>query len=131
MKRMPLPGGDLEYAVLAALWNKGTASAKEIHADIGEPAGLVYTTIAKVLDRLHEKALVKRELVGKAFLYRPAVPRERVERARTREALSRLLGPEPRPAMAHLVDAVESIDPTLLDDLARMVEERRRSRRGS
>jgi predicted transcriptional regulator len=130
MKRVPLPGGDLEHAVLSALWKKGQASAKEIHAEIGEPAGLVYTTIAKVLDRLHDKRLVKRELVGKAFVYQPGVPRERVERARVRDAVNRVLGDEPRPAMAHLVDAVASIDERLLDELARLVEEKRRSRRG-
>jgi hypothetical protein len=33
--------------------------------------------------------------------------------------------------MANLVDAVESIDPDLLDELARQVNARRRSRRGS
>jgi predicted transcriptional regulator len=131
MKQVPLPGGDLEYAVLSALWDKGSASAKELHAQVGEPAGLVYTTIAKVLDRLHDKGLVKRELDGKAFVYQPAIPRARVERARAREAVRSVLGPEPRPAMAHLVEAVESIDPALLDDLARLVDERRRSRRGS
>jgi hypothetical protein len=33
--------------------------------------------------------------------------------------------------MATLVEAVESIDPELLNELARQVEARRRSRRGS
>jgi predicted transcriptional regulator len=27
-----LPGGDLEYAVLAKLWELGSATAREIHA---------------------------------------------------------------------------------------------------
>jgi hypothetical protein len=52
MKRLRLPGGDLEYAVLAKLWEIGTASAREIHGHVGEPNGLVYSTTAKVLDRL-------------------------------------------------------------------------------
>ena len=132
MKRsVPLPGGNLEYAVLVALWELDSASAREIHARVGEPEGLVYTTIAKVLDRLHAKGLVSRERSGKAFVYRAKVPRELVDRARARAALGRLLGPEPRPAMATLVDAVESMNPKLLDELARVVEARRRSRRGS
>ena len=75
MKQLRLPGGDLEYAVLAKLWDLGTASARDIYEYIGEPAGLVYTTTAKVLDRLHAKGLVTRELNGKAFTYRAKISR--------------------------------------------------------
>ncbi len=47
-----LPGGDLEYAVLAKLWELGSASARDIYSQAGESQGLVYTTTAKVLGRL-------------------------------------------------------------------------------
>jgi predicted transcriptional regulator len=53
-----LPGGDLEYAVLSKLWELGSASARDIHTQVGEPAKLVCTTTANVLDRLHAKHLV-------------------------------------------------------------------------
>jgi hypothetical protein len=46
MARIRLPGGELEYAILAALWDLGRASAREVHARAGEPAGLAYTTTA-------------------------------------------------------------------------------------
>jgi BlaI family penicillinase repressor len=129
MKRLRLPGGDLEYAVLAKLWEIGTASAREIHGHIGEPAGLVYTTTAKVLDRLHDKGLVTRERRGKAFSYRARIARDVVEQARA--ALSRLFGSRPHAAVATLVEAVESLDPKLLDELERAVAARRRSRHGT
>jgi predicted transcriptional regulator len=125
-----LPGGDLEYAVLSKLWELGSATARDIHIQVGEPAGLVYTTIAKVLDRLHAKRLVSRERKGMAFIYRPRVARAVVEAARARAFLNRLLGPAPRSAMATLVEAVESIDPKLLDELERAVAARR-SRHGT
>jgi predicted transcriptional regulator len=35
MKQIPLPGGDLEYAVLAKLWEIGTASARDVHSQVG------------------------------------------------------------------------------------------------
>jgi predicted transcriptional regulator len=132
MKPPPtLPGGDLERAVLAAVWALGRASAREVHDSVGAPSGLVYTTIAKVLDRLHDKGLVKRELEGRAFVYRARIRRKDVEAASARKALSRILAPTPGPAIATLVDAVESVDPALLDELARVVDARRRARRGS
>lgn len=126
-----LPGGDLEYAILAAVWESRTISGREIHTRIGAPRGLVYTTVAKVLDRLHAKGLVARRRAGKAFVYTARVPRELIERARASESLRRLLGSEPEPAIATLVDAIESIDPDLIDELSRQVAARRRSRHGS
>ena len=116
---------------MVTLWELGTASAPDIHRRVGEPSGSVYTTTAKVLDRLHAKGLVSRVRVGKAFVYKPTLARKVVERARVKQVLGRILGPEVRPAIATLVDAVESLDPELLDELARQVEARRRSRRGS
>ena len=121
-----LPGGELEYAVLVALWDLGRATARDVHDRIGEPEGLVYTTIAKVLDRLLAKRLVHRERDGKAFIYRAAVKREPLDRDRARRSLSSLLGDDPRPAVAGIVDAIAAIDPTLLDELGRAIAAHRR-----
>jgi predicted transcriptional regulator len=124
-----LPGGRLEYAVLVALWEAGTLSAPEIHDRVGVPLDLVYTTTTKVLERLHAKGLVERQPSGKTFRYAAVTERPATERARVEKLLDAILGSEPRPAIATLVDAVTSIDPELLDELARVVEARRRSRR--
>jgi predicted transcriptional regulator len=124
------PGGELEYAVLAAVWELGTASIRDIHARVGEPDDLVYTTIAKVVDRLHDKGLLSRTARGKAFVYTAKCSREDIDQRRARHAVSRVLGDEPRPALANLIDAVEAVDPELLDELAKLVAARRRSRRG-
>lgn len=123
-----LPGGKLEYAVLAALWESGVATARDIHERVGRPLGLVHTTTAKVLDRLHAKRLVAREKNGKSFGYRALAARPEIDRARLSRALAGFLTLEPSPAMASLVEAIESIDPALIDELARAVDLRRRSR---
>lgn len=127
-EKIRLPGGELEYAVLEALWDSGTASAREIYERVGEPSGLVYTTTAKVLERLRAKGLASRRRSGRMFVYRARVPRDRIRRERTKAALAHLLGSEPRPVMATLVEAVENIDPVLLDELARVIRDRRKIR---
>jgi predicted transcriptional regulator len=126
-----LPADELEYLVLTKLWQLGTASVRDLHGQIVKPEGLVYTTIAKVIDRLRGKGLIQRERHGKAFVYRARVARESVERARAQDAISRLLGPTPRAAVAALVDAVDAVDPKLLDELERAVAAHRRSKRGT
>lgn len=131
MQTFLLPADELEYLVLTKLWQLGTASVRDLHGQIDKPEGLVYTTIAKVIDRLRGKGLIQRERHGKAFVYRAKVARESVERARAQVAVSRLLGPAPRAAVAALVDAVDAVDPRLLDELERAVAARRRSKRGA
>jgi BlaI family penicillinase repressor len=129
-RRFDLPGGELEYAVLSALWQLGVASGPDVHRAVGEPRGLVYTTIAKVLDRLGEKSLVRRKRIGRSFTYQALADRDTVTKARARDIVTRVLGDAPLPAMAALVDAVEAVNPDLIDELERMVTERRASRGG-
>jgi predicted transcriptional regulator len=131
MASFQLPADALEYVVLTKLWELGTASVRDVHGVLGKPEGLVYTTIAKVIDRLHGKGLIQRERHGQAFLYRARIPPKEVERARAQDAVSRLLGPTPRAAIAALVDAVDAVDPKLLYELERAVAAHRRSKRGA
>jgi predicted transcriptional regulator len=131
MKQFRLPSDDLEYDILAKLWDLGVGSVRELHEQLGERAGLVYTTTAKVVDRLREKGLIERQPRGRAFIYRPRVAREDVESARARKAVSRLFGAAPHAAVAALVDAVDAVDPKLLDELERVVIARRRSKDGA
>jgi len=133
MKKFRLPSDDLEYDILARLWEVGVGSVRELHEQLGERDGLVYTTTAKVVDRLREKGLIERQPRGRAFIYRPRVAREEVENARARRAVNRLFGaaPAPHAAVAALVDAVDAVDPKLLDELERIVIARRRSKDGA
>ena len=131
MKQFRLPSDDLEYDILTKLWDLGVGSVRELHEQLGQRDGLVYTTTAKVVDRLREKGLIERQPRGRAFIYRPRVAREDVESARARKAVSRLFGAAPHAAVAALVDAVDAVDPKLLDELERIVIARRRSKDGA
>lgn len=132
MTAFRLPAEELEYRVLSELWTLRSASVRDLYERLGVPQGLVYTTIAKVVDRLRKKGLVQRQRLGDgAFLYRPRATREDVERARAHSAVARLLGARPRAAVAALVEAVDAVDPGLLEELERAVAARRRSKHGA
>lgn len=131
MKPFVAPGGELEYSVLAALFVLKKATAREVHTTHCSSGGLAYTTIATILDRLHDKGLVSRERAGRAFLYQPNVAREDIERARAEASLGQLLEADPNSTIAALVDTLEAAAPELLDRLAKLVNARRRARRGS
>jgi predicted transcriptional regulator len=131
MHSFVLPADDLEYAVLTKLWSLGSASVRDVYAQLGEPEQLAYTTISKVIDRLRGKGLIERERHGKAYRYLAKIPREQVERARAEHAVRRLLGPAPHAAVASLIDAVDTVDPDLLTMLEQAVAAHRKAKRGA
>ena len=72
---MVVPGGDLEMSLLTELWQQPGATVRQLHEVVGVPRGIVYTTVAKVLDRMVDKGLVRRHAVGRAYAYDAAVDR--------------------------------------------------------
>lgn len=123
--------GEQEHEILRVVWQLRECTVREVHARVGAPRGLAYTTVSTVLDRLHKKGFLARERSGKSLLYRPTKREGTVQKTRVRLFVERIFGDDPEPAVARLVDAVETYDPTLLDRLAKEIAARRRARRGS
>jgi predicted transcriptional regulator len=117
--------------LLAALWVRGEATVRELYDEIGGPGRIVYTTVAKVLDRLVEKRMVRRRRSGRAYTYRAVAQRDETQRAMARGLIEQLADAGPRPAIAALVGALEDVSPDLLDELAAELKARRRRRDGA
>jgi predicted transcriptional regulator len=123
--------GKLERTVMEEIWARGRVSVGEIHRSLGE--GTAYTTWMTTLDRLYKKGLLVREKEGRAYIYSPRVTREEFERGVAEDVLGGLLernsgGAEP--LLACIVEAVSEQDRALLDELHRLVEEKRRELEG-
>ncbi|MCW1097113.1 BlaI/MecI/CopY family transcriptional regulator [Streptomyces sp. RS2] len=64
------PAGELEAAVMAALWAVGAPlTPGRVQTELG--SGLARTTVATILTRLHEKGVVDRERQGRGYAYFP------------------------------------------------------------
>lgn len=65
------PPGELEAAVMAALWAAGVPlTPSQVQFELG--TGLARTTVTTILTRLHEKGSLERERNGRGYAYRPA-----------------------------------------------------------
>jgi predicted transcriptional regulator len=121
--------GPLESAVLEALWQRrGATSVRTLHALFAER--LAYTTLMTTLDRLYKKGMLQRRKDGRAFFYEPCVSATEFERSLTRRVLDQLLGRNAtgvEPLLACIVDAVTDHDCELLDELDRLIQEKRRA----
>ena len=120
--------GALEREVLSLVWERGGNTVRDVCERL--EATVAYTTVMTTMDRLFKKRLLTRHKVGRAFVYRAAVTREELESAIAGELVETLLqadGSEPLPILSSLVDAVSDRDRALLDELERLVREKRRA----
>lgn len=119
--------GELESAVLEHLWKVREADAKDVHAALGA-RGITLNTVQSAMKRLYEKGLLSRRKHSHAHLYAPRVSREDLGRTAVEGVVSRLMKGEAGAMVAAFVDLVDEAGPEHLDELARLVAERRRQR---
>jgi predicted transcriptional regulator len=121
--------GPLEQELLSALWMRGSATVREM-LDAGG-INLAYTTVMTTLDRLYKKQLLNRSAEGRAFRYSPRYTQEELEKAAVGETVRQMLGSGEAAALplSYLVEAVSEHDAGLLDDLQRLLDEKRRELR--
>ncbi len=127
--------GPLERDVMQMVWQRYEegleVSVRDVHLAFGER--LAYTTLMTTLDRLHKKGLLERHKDGRAFFYSPRFSPQELERGIARDVIDMLLGRGENgvePVLACIVDAVSEHDRALLDELDRLIEEKRRDLRG-
>ena len=99
--------GDLQHAIMAVLWERGEASAADVHEALREARGLAPTTIATMLRKMEDKGVVAHRALGRQFLYRPTVTEDLVRRSMVGELVERLFGGDPKALVAHLVSEHE------------------------
>ena len=124
-----IPLGPLEQRLLDALWERGSATVREMVDD--NCSDLAYTTVMTTLDRLFKKNVLARQAEGRAFRYSPRLTRQELHRERASEAFRQLLEASPACTLplSYLVEIVTEHDAQLLDGLSEAVEAKRRELR--
>ena len=89
MKKTAKPTeGELE--ILAVLWERGSATVREVYEAINAARPMVYTGVLKLMQIMADKGLVIRDESARAHVYRAAVAKEETERRFVRELSQRL-----------------------------------------
>jgi len=97
---------DAELSVLKVLWERGSATIREITALL-YPGGETshYATVQKLLERLQGRKYVARRLQGRAYVFSARIAREDLIRERLRDAADKLCEGAFTPLLTQLVDA--------------------------
>jgi len=119
--------GKLERQVLEETWRLGEVSVRDIYRAFEER--VAYTTLMTTLDRLFKKNLLERRKDGRAFFYVASISQDDFEHGIKEDVIDGLLGQGAdgiEPVLACIVDTVSERDRELLDELDRLVQEKKR-----
>jgi predicted transcriptional regulator len=119
--------GKLERQVLEETWRLGEVSVRDVHRAFEQR--IAYTTLMTTLDRLYKKNLLDRRKDGRAFYYWASVSQEDLDRGIKEDVVDGLLGHGAdgvQPVLACIVDTISERDRELLDELDRLVQEKKR-----
>lgn len=86
---------EAELELLRVLWERGPSTVRDIYDAILLEKGTGYTTTLKILQKMAEKGLVRRDESQRSHVYAAAIKAEHTQRQLVRDLLHRAFGGSP------------------------------------
>jgi predicted transcriptional regulator len=130
-EKFPQDVTDAELAVLQALWDRGSATIRQLTDELypdGNEAH--YATVQKLLERLESKGHVGRDRSNHAHRFRACTDRDTLVGHRLRAMAEKLCGGLMAPLLTHLVraEALSSQERQELRDLIDRLDRKNKSK---
>jgi len=113
----------LELQIMQVIWKHGASTVTADQQAL--PQDLAYTTVQTMLNILHRKGKLKRELHGRAFTYTATVTEAKASTHAVRDLVDRMFGGSSEELVMSLIKS-RQIDPQKIAELTRRLEEEER-----
>jgi BlaI family transcriptional regulator, penicillinase repressor len=91
-----------ELAIMKVVWSRDKATVRDVYEDMREKRTIAYTTVMTMMRILEEKGYLKKTLVDRAHVYKPAQRRQQVIGAMVRDFLDRVFDGASDSLLVHL-----------------------------
>jgi BlaI family penicillinase repressor len=91
-----------ELAIMKVVWRLDKATVRDVYETLRESRPIAYTTVMTMMKILEDKGYLKKSLVERAHVYRPAQRRQQVVGAMLRDFLDRVFDGAPDALLLHL-----------------------------
>jgi len=119
----------LELEIMNVLWETGPAGVQTVQERLTSRE-LAYTTVQTMLNVLHRKGRVKRQLKDRAYLYRPVLSRQKAVTQALGDMLDRFFGGSADSLVMSLVET-RHLTPEKLARIQKMIAEGGEERHGN
>ena len=87
---------------MKVVWRLDKATVRDVYEAVRERRPVAYTTVMTMMRILEDKGYLKKTLVDRAYVYRPAKRRQQVVGALVRDFLDRVFDGAPDSLLVHL-----------------------------
>jgi predicted transcriptional regulator len=95
---------DQELEIMKIVWERQTTTVRGVYEALLERRRVAYTTVMTMMKILEHKGYLNRKQVDRAYVYRPAQPKNRVIRAMVRDFVNRVFNGSAEPLLVHLIE---------------------------
>lgn len=92
-----------ELEIMKIVWERETTTVRDVYETLRAQRQIAYTTVMTMMRILERKGHLKVSRADRAYVYRPARPRQRVLGEMVREFVDRVFGGAAEPLVQHLV----------------------------
>jgi predicted transcriptional regulator len=118
-----------ERLVLEALWRKGALTGREVYEEVCRSRELAYTTVLTVVGRMVKKGSVKRRKEEGVYVFEAALKKAEFERRVASEVIKGIHEISPAHTVSAFLDVLAEYDAAGLDEIMKVIEERRKAGR--
>jgi len=113
---------DAELAILGVIWDRGSATVREVFEDLGERQDVGYTTVLKLMQIMTDKGLLERDASVRPQVFRAVRPRKQTQRLLLRDLLDRAFSGSPGNLVLQALSLRRS-SPEELREIRRLLDE--------
>jgi BlaI family penicillinase repressor len=115
-----LTEGELE--IMQVIWGLKACTVREVYETLRERRQVAYTTVMTMMKILEEKGHLTRERQNRAYLYRPAQPKNRVISKLVNDFVASVFEGSAKPLVLNLVREKKLSDEDL-EEISRIIRE--------
>jgi predicted transcriptional regulator len=109
--------GSLEADILAIIWERKSATVRDVYEALREQRQIAYTTVMTVMNNLVKKDLLAQDRTAIAYVYTPAIPGNEVAGTILDSVVERLFRGRSNLALSHLLGLKRTLDPEQAKEL--------------
>jgi predicted transcriptional regulator len=116
--------GSLEADILTVVWAQQHASAREVFERLRDDGQrLSYGAVKTVMDRLVNKQVLERSMVGNQYVYVARLSRAEFDRSAVEEILGSLVASFGQPVLTQFLEQLQTTEPDELDRLSQLIDD--------